>query len=127
MLLGKHRPAIEVYDEAIKLGAQDWELWHNKGSCYVQLKDYNRCGAATAAAVRAAPAAHEAHFGRFVNDHIMITNTGGVAQGTGVLPNCPQHTAPGCYLPAGKHMYISSVHFNHRLTGGCVQILFQQK
>lgn len=38
-LLGKHRQAIDVYDEAQKLAADDWELWHSKGLCYVHLKD----------------------------------------------------------------------------------------
>eukprot|EP00878_Enallax_costatus_P021778 GHUV01023071.1.p1 GENE.GHUV01023071.1~~GHUV01023071.1.p1 ORF type:complete len:412 (+),score=86.66 GHUV01023071.1:96-1331(+) len=41
-LLGKHRAAAEVYDEAIKLDSQDWELWFNKGMCAVQTKDYDR-------------------------------------------------------------------------------------
>lgn len=31
-LLGKHKAAIEVYDEAIRKQADDWETWHNKGA-----------------------------------------------------------------------------------------------
>lgn len=42
-LLGKHRAAIEVYDEALKLHGDDAELWLNKGMCAVQLRDYGRC------------------------------------------------------------------------------------
>merc|ERR1719409_1624296 len=29
-LLGKHRGAIDVYDEAWKVAPDDWEIWHNK-------------------------------------------------------------------------------------------------
>jgi len=47
-LLGKHRQAIEVYDEAKKIRDEtmkvkglppndDWELLHNKGLCYIHL------------------------------------------------------------------------------------------
>eukprot|EP00357_Protocruzia_adherens_P018472 CAMPEP_0115007542 /NCGR_PEP_ID=MMETSP0216-20121206/21264_1 /TAXON_ID=223996 /ORGANISM="Protocruzia adherens, Strain Boccale" /LENGTH=425 /DNA_ID=CAMNT_0002374549 /DNA_START=39 /DNA_END=1316 /DNA_ORIENTATION=- len=39
-LLGKHRPAIEVYNEAQKLNEDDWEIWHNKGLCLMNLRDY---------------------------------------------------------------------------------------
>jgi tetratricopeptide (TPR) repeat protein len=31
-LLGKHRAAIEVYEEAQKIAKHDWELAHNKGT-----------------------------------------------------------------------------------------------
>ena len=39
-LLGKHSVAISVYDETEKaLGkSNDWEIWHNKGLCYMYLK-----------------------------------------------------------------------------------------
>ena len=30
-LLGKHRAAIDVYEETQKIGFDDWEIWHNKG------------------------------------------------------------------------------------------------
>jgi len=38
-LLSRYRAAIEVYDEAIKLTDQDWELWLNKGLCAKQSGD----------------------------------------------------------------------------------------
>jgi len=38
-LLGKHRAAIEVYDDALKLAGKDWEIYHNKGICYTFLND----------------------------------------------------------------------------------------
>eukprot|EP00899_Mesostigma_viride_P005871 jgi/Mesvir1/15285/Mv06500-RA.1 len=41
-LLGKHKAAIDVYEEAEKIGIQDWELWHNKGLCYIFLKKYDK-------------------------------------------------------------------------------------
>mmetsp|Transcript_2780 Transcript_2780/g.7462 ORF Transcript_2780/g.7462 Transcript_2780/m.7462 type:complete len:425 (-) Transcript_2780:255-1529(-) len=39
-LLGKHRAAIEVYDEAQKVAPDDWEIWHNKGLCHMYLRQY---------------------------------------------------------------------------------------
>eukprot|EP01046_Picozoa_sp_COSAG06_P051687 COSAG06_NODE_8492_length_2152_cov_1.500244_1_plen_382_part_10 len=41
-LLGKHRSAIDVYEEAKKLAQEDWEIWHNEGLCYMYLKEYER-------------------------------------------------------------------------------------
>ena len=43
-LLGKHKAAVDVYEEAQKFGAPDWEIMHNKGLCYMYLKQYDRCG-----------------------------------------------------------------------------------
>ena len=40
-LLGKHRAAVDVYEETQKLGFDDWEIWHNKGLCYMYLKSYS--------------------------------------------------------------------------------------
>ena len=40
-LLGKHRPAIDVYEEAKKLASEDWEIWHNEGLCHMYLKEYD--------------------------------------------------------------------------------------
>merc|ERR1712100_554141 len=41
-LLGKHRVAIEVYDEAQKVAPDDWEIWHNKGLCQMYLRQYEQ-------------------------------------------------------------------------------------
>ena len=41
-LLGKHQNSIEVYDEAQRLGTDDWEIWHNKGLCFLYLKQYEQ-------------------------------------------------------------------------------------
>ena len=40
-LLGKHKAAIDVYEEAQRIGIDDWEIWHNKGLCYTYLKQYD--------------------------------------------------------------------------------------
>jgi len=40
-LLGKHNAALDVYNETIKLGFNDWEVWHNKGLCYLFLQDFD--------------------------------------------------------------------------------------
>lgn len=32
-----------MYEEAQKFGAPDWEIMHNKGLCYMYLKQYDRC------------------------------------------------------------------------------------
>jgi len=39
-LLGRHRDAIEVFEEAQSLGADDWEIFHNRGLCHMYLKQY---------------------------------------------------------------------------------------
>ena len=31
-----------MYEETQKLGFDDWEIWHNKGLCYMYLKDYEQ-------------------------------------------------------------------------------------
>jgi hypothetical protein len=33
---------VEVYDEALRLSADDWELWFSKGQCCSQTKDCDR-------------------------------------------------------------------------------------
>jgi len=40
-LLGRHKAAIDVYDEAQRIGVEDWEIWHNKGLCWLYLKQYD--------------------------------------------------------------------------------------
>ncbi|RHY31520.1 hypothetical protein DYB32_003411 [Aphanomyces invadans] len=41
-LLGKHKAAIEVYEETKKLdGPDDWEIHHNIGLCHMYLKSYD--------------------------------------------------------------------------------------
>ncbi|XP_029900969.1 BBSome complex member BBS4 [Myripristis murdjan] len=39
-LLGKHKAAIEFYQEAARLSEKDWEISHNLGVCYSFLKDF---------------------------------------------------------------------------------------
>ncbi|XP_011281258.2 Bardet-Biedl syndrome 4 protein isoform X3 [Felis catus] len=41
-LLGKHKAAIEVYNEAAKLNQTDWEICHNLGVCYIYLKQFKK-------------------------------------------------------------------------------------
>nr|XP_020850109.1 Bardet-Biedl syndrome 4 protein isoform X3 [Phascolarctos cinereus] len=41
-LLGKHKAAVEVYNEAAKLNQKDWEICHNLGVCYMYLKHFNK-------------------------------------------------------------------------------------
>lgn len=40
-LLGKHRAALDVYREAMRLNEEDWEVWHNQGLCQMYLKQYD--------------------------------------------------------------------------------------
>jgi Bardet-Biedl syndrome 4 protein len=44
-LLGKHKAAIEVYEEARNYCDEDWELCHNIGLCYMYLKQYEEAEA----------------------------------------------------------------------------------
>ena len=39
-LLGKHKAAIDIYDEAIKYSIADWEVLHSLGMCQMHLKQY---------------------------------------------------------------------------------------
>ncbi|KAJ9472868.1 Bardet-Biedl syndrome 4 protein-like protein [Diplonema papillatum] len=41
-LLGKHRAAIGIYDEAKAYADEDWEISHNMGLCYLYLKNYDK-------------------------------------------------------------------------------------
>ena len=41
-LLGKHKSALEVFDEAEKLSPEDRDISHNKGMCYLYLKQYDK-------------------------------------------------------------------------------------
>jgi len=45
-LLGRHKAAIDVYDEAQRIGIDDWEIWHNKGLCNLYLKQYEEAAEA---------------------------------------------------------------------------------
>ena len=40
-LLARHRAALDVYEEALRIGVDDWEIWHNKGLCNMYLKQYD--------------------------------------------------------------------------------------
>ena len=43
-LLGKHKGAIDVYQEAQRIGrgSKDWETWHQIGVCCTFLKQYGK-------------------------------------------------------------------------------------
>lgn len=41
-LLGKHKTALDVFDEAEQLSMEDRDIWHNKGMCYLYLKQYDK-------------------------------------------------------------------------------------
>ncbi len=40
-LLGKHRAAKELYDEAERVQPDDWEIANGKGQCYSYLRSYD--------------------------------------------------------------------------------------
>uniref|UniRef100_A0A7S2IJS5 Tetratricopeptide repeat protein n=1 Tax=Haptolina brevifila TaxID=156173 RepID=A0A7S2IJS5_9EUKA len=31
-LLARHKAALDVYEEALRISVDDWEIWHNKGA-----------------------------------------------------------------------------------------------
>lgn len=39
-LLGRNKAALEVYAGALQLAPDDWEVWHNMGSCHTQMAQY---------------------------------------------------------------------------------------
>lgn len=41
-LIGKHKTALDVFEEAELLASEDRDIWHNKGMCYLYLKQYDK-------------------------------------------------------------------------------------
>ncbi|XP_076112838.1 BBSome complex member BBS4-like [Mytilus galloprovincialis] len=41
-LLARHKAALDVYNEAIKLNERDWEIAHNQGVCNMYLREYDK-------------------------------------------------------------------------------------
>lgn len=41
-LLGRHKAAIDVFNECLKHSATDWEVVHNLGVCYYHLKNNDK-------------------------------------------------------------------------------------
>lgn len=41
-LLGRHKAALDVYKEALRIEGEDWEVWHNQGLCHMYLKQYDK-------------------------------------------------------------------------------------
>lgn len=41
-LLGRHKAALQVYNEALKVCPHDWEIFHNQGVCYMYTKDTDK-------------------------------------------------------------------------------------
>jgi Bardet-Biedl syndrome 4 protein len=39
-LLGKHTSAIDIYDEILMRSENDWEAYHEKGVCCMNLRNY---------------------------------------------------------------------------------------
>lgn len=39
-LLGRYRVAIDAYKEALTRTSDDWEIFHNLGLCYMQLREF---------------------------------------------------------------------------------------
>ncbi|CAF4740542.1 unnamed protein product, partial [Rotaria socialis] len=39
-LLGRYRVAIDAYKEALTRTSTDWEIFHNLGLCYMQLREF---------------------------------------------------------------------------------------
>ncbi|XP_065065030.1 Bardet-Biedl syndrome 4 protein-like [Rhopilema esculentum] len=51
-LLGRHKAALEAYNEAGKLTPLDWEIMHNQGVCYMYLKDTEKAIQSLKAAIQ---------------------------------------------------------------------------
>jgi len=41
-LLGRHKAAIEVFDECVKIDNTDWEVYYYKGLSYKYLRIYDQ-------------------------------------------------------------------------------------
>lgn len=42
-LLGQHKVALEVFNEALSVHPTDWELFHEKGLCHLYLSQLPQC------------------------------------------------------------------------------------
>lgn len=51
-LLGRHKAALGVYEEASKVCDHDWEIYHNQGVCYTYLKDVEKAKALLTKAIQ---------------------------------------------------------------------------
>uniref|UniRef100_A0A7S2QUY1 Uncharacterized protein n=1 Tax=Chlamydomonas chlamydogama TaxID=225041 RepID=A0A7S2QUY1_9CHLO len=71
-LLGKHKAAIDVYEEAQKIGAPDWEIMHNKGLCLMYLKIYDRAIESFRAAIDIQP--HDSTFVQLGKIYTLLDN-----------------------------------------------------
>lgn len=40
-LLGRHRTALSIFEQAEELASEDREIWHSKGMCHFYLKQYD--------------------------------------------------------------------------------------
>ncbi len=40
-LLGRHKTALDVFGECIKLNSQDWEVYFYRGLCYKFMRNYD--------------------------------------------------------------------------------------
>ena len=40
-LLGRHRTALSIFDEAENMASEDRDIWHSKGMCHYYLKQYD--------------------------------------------------------------------------------------
>jgi Bardet-Biedl syndrome 4 protein len=52
-LLGQHKVALEVFEEALTLHSTDWEIYHEKGLCYLYLSQLSQCALLLAVLVQA--------------------------------------------------------------------------
>lgn len=72
-LLGKHKAAIEVYNEAGRLNQKDWEINHNLGVCYIYIKDFKNAEERLNAALQQNK--HDLTFMMLGKIHLLQANT----------------------------------------------------
>ncbi|XP_046842582.1 Bardet-Biedl syndrome 4 protein-like [Xenia sp. Carnegie-2017] len=71
-LLARHKAALEVYLEASKLNAEDWEIFHNQGVCYMYLKDYENAMTSLKGALQISR--HDTSYVQLAKVHLLLND-----------------------------------------------------
>uniref|UniRef100_A0A7S3ZC92 RanBP2-type domain-containing protein n=1 Tax=Lotharella globosa TaxID=91324 RepID=A0A7S3ZC92_9EUKA len=68
-LLGKKQAALDIYNDALTIDENDWEVYHNQGLCHMHLKDYEKAREAFEAANTIQP--HDSTFMQLGKIYVM--------------------------------------------------------
>lgn len=93
VLLGRHKTAIEVYQEAVKLCSKDWEIYHNFGLCFMQLNEFDKAKECFQQALQLRP--HSQTFSALGELHI---NAGDLKAAMNIYKKASDHFPENTYI-----------------------------